>query len=611
MDVKHRKAGETYKYGIIGNCSSAALISSKGSIDWLCLPIFDSPSLFANILDNEKGGKFEIVGVNTIKTEQKYVPHTAILKTTIQTTEGIFEINDYMPRFMTSIDASYCPSEIHRNIRVISGKPKITVKLMVMPNYALSKARYKVNDDHIKITNEAGDYYSFFLYSNLNLKDVISGKEIRLKPFSFFVLSYHEKLEPVTNDKIYLEYEKTKSYWLNWAQHTRSPKKYRDQVIRSAITLKLLTFQKTGASIAAPTTSLPEIIGESRNWDYRYCWIRDASMAIELYARIGHFSSATRFLNFILNMLPRKTENIRVMYGITGEKNLQEKTLGHLSGYKNSKPVRIGNEAYLQVQNDLCGELIEAIYTYFVLNQEKSMQLTEEIWTVVRSLVKQVENTWKNPDSGIWERRKALEHYVHSKMMNWVAMDRAIKIAKLLDKSVYVDKWSALAGEIKQDILNKGWNDKIKAFSMFYGSDIYDASNLLMLHYGFLDRNDPKIISTVKQYYKHLVKNGFTFRYISDDEFGVPKSAFIVCTFWMINSLYLIGEKEKAAEMFNNITSSANKLGLFSEAIDINSGRLVGNFPQGYSHLSHIQTMFLLETDYDWSDVTKMKGLLV
>lgn len=601
---------ENYNYGIIGNCTSSALVSRECSIDWLCLPYFDSSSIFAKILDDKIGGHFKIVGENTTHTEQKYVPQTAIIKTIFYSPEGVFEVNDYMPRYIANSEKYHCPSEIQRNIRVISGKPKIRIELNARPNYAASGARYSNNKTHIKITAENGEYNSYFLYSNLDFKKVLSGELIELKEFSYFLLSYHEKLEEITTDKIYVDYEKTKTFWLDWTQKIRLPRNFRQEVIRSAITLKLLTFQKTGAVIAAPTTSLPEIIGEGRNWDYRFCWIRDASMTIELYTRIGHQNTAARFMSFILNMLPNKTENIRVMYSINGEKQLTEKTLPHLSGHKNSQPVRIGNHAYIQDQNDLYGELIEAIYTYFIINRSKDLQLTEEIWTVVRSLTKKVAQIWQTPDSGIWERREHLHHYVHSKMMNWVAIDRAAKIAKLLGKKMYLKHWSELADKIKKDILDNGWNEKLQAFSMYYGSDIYDASNLLMFHYGFLDRKDPRMISMVREYHKNLTQNNVTFRYIAEDEFGQPKNAFVVTTFWMINALYLVGEKEKAREMFDHINKQRNHLGLLSEAIEIASGRLTGNFPQGYSHLAHIQTILLMETDYDWSDVARMQRKL-
>jgi GH15 family glucan-1,4-alpha-glucosidase len=568
----------------------------------LCLPNFDSPSVFAKILDKDKGGHFKITASRAVNITQDYIPHTAILKTVFETKDGTFEVNDYMPRFLTSRDGYYCPPEIHRNIRVISGKPKIRIELVPKPNYGLGPADCFLKSDHVKICSTKGDYNSFYLYSNLDHKKILEGKEIVLEKHSFCVLSYHEKLESIDNDRIYVEYEKTKVYWLDWVERTYCPERFTEQVRRSAITLKLLMYQRTGAVVAAVTTSLPEIIGRERNWDYRYCWIRDAAMIVDLYARIGHIRSADDFIKFILDRMQLKHENIGVVYGINGEEKLDEIELDHLSGYENSKPIRIGNAAYKQQQNDLYGELIETIYTYFYVNQRSSYQLDEEIWTMVRSLVNRVRDTWRTPDRGIWERRGAPQHYVHSKLMNWVAMDRAVKIATMLRKENYVKNWRRLADEIKEDILKNGWNDDLKAFVMFYGSNICDAANLLMLHYGFLSPKDPRIVMTVQTYYKKLVKNGFTFRYIAEDEFGLPENAFIVCTFWMINALYLTGKEKLAREMFDNILECANHLGLFSEDIEIKTRRLTGNFPQGYSHLAFIQSALLLETDYNWSD---------
>ncbi len=597
---------DSYNYGLIGNCTSAALVSSDCSVDWLCLPFFDSPSLFARILDKDKGGYFKIEGVDMVHTQQSYLYHTPILKTIFQTKDGVFEIRDYMPRFRTSRGGDYCPSEVHRDIHVISGKPKIRIQLKPKPNYAYSDAGFAVGRDYIKITSLRGEYNSFYLYSNLDYQKVIKGEEIELTESSFFLLSYHEKMEQINLEKVFIEYEKTKSYWIDWVFRTHLPGKYKEESIRSTITLKLLMYQRTGAVIAAPTTSLPEIIGKDRNWDYRYCWVRDASMIVDLYARMGHMRSATRYINFILNRMLLKHDNIAVMYGINGEKEIREKSLDYLSGYENSHPVRIGNAAYQQQQNDLYGELIETIYSYFIIPRRDTAYLDEEIWTVVRSVINKVVETWKTMDSGIWERRVQQDHHVHSKMMNWVAADRAAKIAQLIGKPQYVQRCLKLAQEIKQDILQNGWDQNLGSFVMAYGCPHLDASNLLMLHYGFLDRKDPRMISTVQQTFKHLVKNGFTMRYTAEDDFGKPENAFIVCTFWMVNALYLIGEEQKAMEMFDNIRGCANYLGLFSEDIETATRRLTGNFPQGYSHLAFLQTVFLFETEYNWTDTPKI-----
>ncbi|MFA5370109.1 MAG: glycoside hydrolase family 15 protein, partial [Candidatus Omnitrophota bacterium] len=560
--------------------------------------------VFARLLDNDRGGYFRISGVDTVNITQGYIPHTPILKTVFITKDGTFEVRDYMPRFITAREECYCPPEIHRDILLVSGSPKIIFEFRPMPNYACTQADLSNEGGYIKIISRQGAYNSFYLYSNLDLDKIIRSEPIELRGTSYALFSYHEKLEEVDTDKVYIEYEKTKTYWLDWVYRTDVPRKFRDMVIRSAITLKLLTYQKTGAVIAAVTTSLPEIIGKDRNWDYRYCWIRDSSMIVDLYIRIGHFKTATNYMDFILNRMLTKRANISIMYGINGEKVLEEKVLGYLSGYENSRPVRIGNNAYRQTQNDIYGQLIEAIYTYFVLNKRVKIDFNEEIWTAVRTSAFVASQQWMMPDQGIWERRQEPRHYVHSKLMSWVAMNRAARIAKRIGKDQYARKWLDTAAEIRDDVLKNGWNDKIGSFTMYYGSEELDAANLLMLHYGFMDKSDDRMKSTVAKSMDDLVKDNFVFRYIRDDGFGVPENSFIVCTFWMINALYLIGRKEEARSMFDNIVRHANRFGLFSEDIETGTGRLTGNFPQGYSHMAFIQTLLLLQTDYNWSDVS-------
>lgn len=588
-------------YAIVGNCASAALIGPDASIDWLCLPFFDSPSLFGRVLDETRGGFFRIASENTISVQQDYAFHTPILKTRFESRDGAFEVMDYMPRFITSGNDVYCPSEIHRNIHVLAGRPRIRLDFKPRPNYGLAEGVCKRFPEYLKIMSRAGEYNSYYLYSDLDLEALVRGEALELRASSYFLLSYHEKLVRVDQEKIYLEYEKTKSYWMDWVYRTRVPERYKEIAIRSLITLKLLMFQRTGAVIAAPTTSLPEIVGGARNWDYRYCWVRDASMIIDLYARMGHIHSAQRFIQFILGRMLLKNENIAVMYGINGERVMPERSLAHLSGHGGSRPVRIGNNAYLQRQHDVYGELIEALYACFIANPYHQKDFDEELWTVVRSLANKVALTWREPDCGIWEHRGPLRHFVHSKLMNWVAMDRAAKISRVIGKEKYIPQYLAVAEEIKRDILAQGWDAGRNSFVMHYESRDLDASNLMMLHYGFLPSADSRLVGTVEAALKHLVRDGFVMRYTAADEFGVPQNAFIVCTFWLINALYLIGRPTEARAMFERVIARVNRFGLLSEGIEPGAGRLTGNFPQGYSHLALIQTAFLLETNYQWN----------
>jgi len=278
----------------------------------------------------------KITGIDTINIKQAYIPHTPILKTVFETKDGIFEVRDYMPRFINSGEQCYCPPEIHRDILLVSGNPKIVFELKPCPNYASAEPSFINDGNYIKVISQKGVYSSFYMYSNLDLEKILNSEPIELRGTSYALFSYHEKLENINTDKVYIEYEKTKTYWLDWVYRTKVPDQYKDMLIRSAITLKLLTYQKTGAVVAAPTTSLPEIIGKDRNWDYRYCWIRDGSMIIDLYLRIGHLNSATNYMNFILNRMLLKRASISIMYGINGEKVLEEKTLDYLAGYENS-----------------------------------------------------------------------------------------------------------------------------------------------------------------------------------------------------------------------------------------------------------------------------------
>ncbi|HET8753725.1 MAG TPA: glycoside hydrolase family 15 protein, partial [Salinimicrobium sp.] len=400
---------------------------------------------------------------------------------------------------------------------------------------------------------------------------------------------YHEKLKEQNLERIYLKFQRTKTYWMNWSETTTKFAHYNKEISRSALVLKALSYEKSGAVLAAITTSLPETIGEVRNWDYRFCWIRDASMVIKVMAGLGHRKSAQDFLQFIINIIPDKDEKIQIMYGINGEKNLTESFLDHFDGYQGSKPVRIGNAAYVQKQNDIYGILMEVIFQQFS-QFETSLENSEELWTIVRGIVRIVEEHWKEPDKGIWELRTEERHFTFSKLLCWVAVDRAVKIGEILRKGINDRRWKELRQEIYDDIYTNGWNEEKQAYTQSYGSPDLDASTLLMENYGFIKAKDPRFISTVKATEKELCYNGLLYRYKNKDDFGKPSSSFTICTFWFINSLYKIGEREKAMEMFNQILSYSNHLGLFSEDIDFESKRLLGNFPQAYSHLALIET---------------------
>jgi GH15 family glucan-1,4-alpha-glucosidase len=586
-------------YGIIGNCKSAALISRNGSIDWCCLPDFDSSSVFAKILDVEKGGYFSIEPVGKYTIQQRYLEKTNILITEYTGGENAFQICDFMPRYKTDAGVYHCPPDIIRYVRYLRGNPKVRVHFQPRPAYAQHETHIKISEEYIKGMTAKGPYESVYLYSDLPHDKIADSKPILIQKDCFLSLSYNQKLFKPDMDWVCLEYQRTKVYWLGWVAKTKVFTKYQKEVERSSLVLKLLAYQKTGAILAAATTSLPETIGEVRNWDYRYCWLRDASMTISILARLGHYSVAERFLQFILDIIPFKDEKIQIMYSISHRRRLTEKELPWLEGYEGSKPVRVGNAAVKQKQNDIYGVVLDVIYESLTIFHE-SLNNKEDLWTVVRTLARHVRNNWKKLDSGIWEFRTEQKHFTFSKILCWVGMDRAVRIAKFFGKEQDVKDYAYWRDQIKADILKKGRDSHTNALTQFYGSTSMDAANLLAQQYGFLSSKDPVYIDTVLHTYDKLSKDGLMYRYNSPDDFGQPKSSFTVCTFWMIKSLYLIGREKEAIEMFEQVLKYSNHLGLFSEDIDFKSKRLLGNFPQGYSHIALIDTALTLSKSPNW-----------
>ena len=571
-------------YGIIGNCKSAALINEDSSIDWLCLPQFDSASVFAKILDDKKGGHFKINKADYSIT-QSYLENTSILRTFFENQSASFEILDFMPRYKNQTKSHFTPREVIRIIKPIKGTPKISVDYQPKLEYAAAETKTYIKDDFIVSIYDHDNYDSLYLYSNIRPEAILAGDSIDLTEPVFFSISYNEKIKLPNMEQCLLDFERTKIYWLNWCGKTPHYKHYNAIILRSAMTLKLLSFDKTGAILAAATTSLPESIGEVRNWDYRFSWIRDSSMVIRVISKLGHRKIVKDFIDYIIDLVPEKDEKIQIMYGINKEKVLTEKVLSHLSGYQNSKPVRIGNAAYMQKQNDIYGILIDAIHVElceFPLVYEKK----EELWSIVKNIVWIVKNNWNLPDKGIWEFRDEDKHFTFSKVLCWVAIDRAIKIADLLGKSK--PQWNEIRTAIKKDIHDKAWNAKEGSYTQYYGSDSLDASVLLMEQYGFIEAKDERFVKTVHAIERELSYEGLLFRYKNKDDFGAPTSSFTICTFWFINSLYKIGEVEKSKKLFDQVLSYSNHLGLFSEDLDFKTKRLLGNFPQAYSHLALI-----------------------
>ncbi|MHB9056421.1 MAG: glycoside hydrolase family 15 protein [Paludibacteraceae bacterium] len=587
-------------YGIIGNCRTAALISKQGSIDWLCLPDFDSPSVFTKLLDEQKGGCFAFLVSEEYTITQTYLGRTNILSTRFESPEGSFVVLDYMPRYKTIKQKHYLPPELHRYIRLLSGKPKLRILYDPKMNYAGDKTVLSVSQNYIKTSSAENPEDRIYLYSSIDFDTVINSKEFTLTSHQFFLLSYSQKLIKIDVNRVLLDYERTKVYWLNWINRSREYKQYEDMINRSMLVLKLMSYQNSGAMLAAVTTSLPENIGETRNWDYRFCWLRDASMSIDTLLFMKHSGAAELFIGFIKRILKSRNDTFQIMYGIRGEKELTEKILPHLAGFNNSYPVRVGNAAYNQQQNDSLGYLMDVIYKYY-LYFPGTLDEVEEMWEIVRNMVRMVRKSWRTPDQSIWEFRTKEMNFVFSKVMSWVALDRASMIAELVHKDNYATLWRNEANIIKEEVNEKGWNEELQCFTQAYENIDQDSSLLLMQFYGFIEANDERFIKTVKCIKENLFHNGLMYRYKAEDDFGKPTSSFTICTFWLIEALFVTGEVEEARKIFETMISYSNHLGLYSEDLDFETKRQLGNFPQAYSHLAFINTACLFSEEKELS----------
>ncbi len=575
------------RYGVIGNSGTAALIHENGSIDWCCLPRFDSPSAFAALLD-DKGGRFQVSAAGKVSSRQTYLDRTAILRTEFDDGETAFAVIDFMPRYRDG--QSWCrPTEILRILKPLRGRPSIRVTFDPQLNYARGETVVKQRNGYLIATNGLEDLY---LYGSLPMSGIMSRAAIPLETDHFLLLSYHEKFVEPTLVYAHDMFERTREHWEAWSNESRLPARWANEVLRSAITLKLLIYEETGAMVAAATTSLPEAIGDSRNWDYRFCWLRDASLVLESMKSIGHFREAKGFITFLLHLFESKQTAVQILYRVDGHTDLAEQTLPNLHGYKNSKPVRIGNDACRQRQNDIFGEVMHTLHLYYFHYQFEAMPA--EVWSLVKFMVNTAVRDWRSTDAGIWELRTRRKHFTHSKMLSWVAVDRGVRIARAIGRTEMANEWAPVAETIRDDIMRKGWKPGIGSFTQTYGSNFLDISLLQAARLGFIGQSDPRWISTVKKCAEALCRDGFVFRYTNADDFGKPKSAFIPASLWMAKALYTIGERERSVQLLESVLASANHVGLLSEDVDVSSGELLGNFPQAYSHMAVINTATLL-----------------
>ncbi len=585
-------------YGVIGNMRSIALVGVNGSIDFLCYPNFDSPTVFAALLDDEKGGRFQIVpDLKRSRVRQLYLPDTNILLTRFLADEGVAELTDFMPIGNHAAQ----PNEIIRRLAVIRGTIDFKVRCQPRFNYATTGHTVKVEEGQAIFSpaDDAGPQLG--LYSSVALReesgDVTSEFRLRAGEKATFVFGgVRAPGHQPEMGFIELRFHETARFWKEWIAKSKYKGRWREMVNRSALMLKLLISREHGSLIAAPTFSLPEEIGGVRNWDYRFTWLRDAAFTLYALIRLGFVEETEGFIGWLKGRLGDDAERgpLQVMYGIDGRQKLDESTLDHLEGYEHSRPVRIGNAAYQQLQLDIYGEMMDSIY----LANKYGDAISYAGWQGVQRILQWLSNNWQRPDEGIWEVRGGPREFLHSRLMCWVAFDRAIRLAQKRSLSGPLDAWERVRDAIREDIFTNFWDDELKSFVQSKGTKNLDASVLLMPLMRFISPVDPMWRSTMKAIEERLVEDTLVRRYEAErtNVDGLPggEGSFTACSFWYIECLARAGELEKAQLLFEKLLSYANHLGLYSEQIGP-SGQHLGNFPQAFTHLALISTATYLD----------------
>jgi GH15 family glucan-1,4-alpha-glucosidase len=587
-------AAKIEDYALIGDCETAALVDKNGSIDWLCWPDFSSDACFAALLGTQDNGYWKISpGQGTWKTTRRYRPHTLILETTFECEDGAFRLIDFMPVRQRT-------SHIVRIVEGIRGNIPVRMELALRFDYGRTvpwvvKIKNAKGDSGEGIRAVAGPNLALLRASvplhGENLKTVADFTTSRGSRATFtlaYGVSHKANPRRVNPVNTLADCEKR---WKRWSGRLKYKGKYHDSVERALITLRALIFRPTGGITAAVTTSLPEHIGGVRNWDYRYCWLRDTTFTLLALSNAGYFDEAAAWQDWLLRALAGSPEQVQIMYGLKGERQLVEWEVDWLPGYENSRPVRVGNAASVQVQLDIYGEMMDSFY-----HAQQSMgRHTEADFHVLRLLLEHLESIWELPDEGIWETRGGKQQFTYSKMMAWVAFDRAVLLAEQRQYEAPLEKWKTIRETLHSEICANAFNKRKNSFVQAYGSTQLDASLLLMPVVGFLPGTDPRVKGTVKAIEHELMPDGLVMRYNTQKvRDGLPpgEGVFLACSFWMVSALKSVGRLRDARALFERMLKLSNDLGLYSEEYDIKNKRLVGNFPQAFSHIALVNAAF-------------------
>jgi alpha,alpha-trehalase len=594
-------------YGFLSDCEVTALVASSGNVEWMCLPRMDSSSIFAAMLDRGAGGFRLGPSDSLVPAARRYVPGTMVLETSWSTQGGWIIVRDALligpwhhdaiiahphRRAPTDYEAEHI---LLRTVRCVNGEVQLNLECEPVFNFGRQRGRWRYSDHgyHQGIVSADGIDLQLTLTTDMRLgfegPTASARTLIKEGEFRFCALSWSDREPPLTYDDAYRRLVWTAHHWQHWLARGRFPEhRYRSYLERSALTLKGLTYANTGAVIAAPTTSLPETDRGTRNWDYRYSWIRDSSLTLWALYTLGFEWEANDYFYFVADIAERDPE-LQIMYGIDGERNLEERTLDHLSGYEGARPVRVGNAAYKQYQHDVWGAVIESIY----LHAESRDHLPERWWPILKRMVEQALENWREPDCGMWEVRGQPQHFTSSKLMCWVAVDRGARLARLREDWDLARQWQAAADEIHADICANGVDDR-GVFVQHYGTTALDASVLLMVLLRFLPPDDERIRATVLAIANELTSDGLVLRYRpehTDDGLKSDEGTFLLCSFWLVSAFSEIGEHPRARQLCEKLLSLASPLFLYAEEIDPGSGRHLGNYPQGFTHLALINAV--------------------
>jgi len=617
-------------YGVIGDCHSVVLVSPDGSVDWGCLPDFDSPAIFCRLLDAEHGGYFQIAPTEEgIPGTQRYLHRSNVLKTHFTSIAGEIVLTDFMPvetlsawpyKGMNNNTWTREDGSCHCLVRMVEcthGRMSVTVRLKITPDYAAAPCKISLIADNLGALIDSEQQHVALgvigAYRHPSFRMRVVQEEEELHPTFEAQVMLHEgeclsfalgmgrsaqSARRLAESELHLrnfdnELAHTLHCWRQWIANCSYQGQYTQVVERSALSLKMMTYAPTGAIVAAPTTSLPEELGGERNWDYRFVWLRDATFTLYALNVLGFTEESRAFTHWLRRLSYANGEDLQIMYGIRGERDLKEKILNHLSGYCDSGPVRIGNGAASQQQLDVFGEVLDCIHLYRRQGgfERYGETLEGPLWAMMRTLVDHVCAHWQEPDNGIWEVRGDLRHFVYSKVMCWVALDRGIRAAQQLNLEADLPRWLMVRDQIRADILTHGYDTTIGAFTQSYGDSALDASNLLLPLVGFIPPDDPRMRSTVDRIIEQLTdEHGFVYRYHSDDGLAGGEGTFTICTFWLVDNLAMQGRVDEARSLFERLLTYAGPLGLFSEEIDGSSGHALGNYPQAYTHIALINS---------------------